>query len=396
MKKYIILILLFLILSCKNFNKINLTFYYEDLDNAGLFLNKKIEAFHKNNPDIKINIFKKTKIEFLNEIKKNKNKIDFIRYPSSFLDEFVELKILKSLNDIFEKKIFDQFSSSALQSVTIKNKIWGLPDNFIDYPVLYYNKSIIKTPIKNTNELIKINNQLNYKKTNNFGLLINLKEPFFIYPWLNCFGVNLFKEDKTFDFNQKELIDALQFIFDLKYKYNIISKDLNRKELEGYILNNNISMIIDGDWSLNYYQKILGNNFGVSLIPTPVSSKTDNYIFVSTTCYSILKKTSKRKTKAIKLFLNFINSKETCEEWRKIGRMHTFQIPQNQNLTDPLFNEIINISQKSKSYPLNKDLNLINKVLRPQLIKLIDNKISPKFVVKNAQEYFNKINNNKE
>ena len=39
--------------------------------------------------------------------------------------------------------------------------------------------------------------------------------------------------------------------------YKIIVSDLNKNDLEQFILNNSITMIIDGDWTFNYYQNIL-------------------------------------------------------------------------------------------------------------------------------------------
>ena len=388
----LLFILLLFILGCKNFNKINLSFYYNDSYDVELFLEKKINTFTKNNPDIQINAIKKSKNDFLNDLNKNKKKIDFIRYPSTFLSEFTDAKILKSCNDVFEKKFIDKISPEALQTTTIQNQLWGIPDNYINYPLLFYNKSIIKEPPKDTNELINKNNQLRYKY-NNLGIFINLKEPFFIYPWINGFGADLLnRENKTLNINQKPVIDALQFIYDLKYKYKIIPQNFNQNEIKYHITNNNIFFIIDGDWSLNFYQKILGDNLGLSLIPPVINSKEDTYISISTMCYSIMKTTNKRKTKAIKKFFNYILSKEVANEWIQNGRISTLKNLGKENNNDLLFNALYDIPLKSKPYSLN--INIINKALRPQLEKLIDGKISPKFAAKNAQEDLEKFTNN--
>jgi len=164
MKKYIILLTLFIIFSCKNINKINLLFYYEDSDDIESFLNEKIEDFNKKNPNIIITKVKKFKDDLIDDLKFNKIKIDFIRYPSSYLYELVEKKILRSSEEIFKKDFLNQFQLKALQTVSNNKQIWGIPDIFINYPLLYYNKSLINIPPKNTNEMIKIFNQIRYKK----------------------------------------------------------------------------------------------------------------------------------------------------------------------------------------------------------------------------------------
>jgi arabinogalactan oligomer/maltooligosaccharide transport system substrate-binding protein len=390
MKKiYLTFLLLFFILSCKNFNKININFYYKDTYDTEIFLEQKIKKFTSDNPNIHINTNKKSKMDFLTDLEKNKKKIDFIRYPSNFLPEFVDKKLLKSCNDIFEKSFIEQISDKALQTSIINNQLWGIPDNYINYPIMYYNKLTVKDPPKNTNELIKINNQLKYRY-NNLGIYINLKEPFFIYPWLNGFKIDLFNNDnKLPNINQKQVIDALQFIYDLKYKYNIISQYYNKNELKNYINNNSISFFIDGDWSLDFYKNVLGENLGISLIPPIAGSGEDNYIMISTMCYSIMKTTSKRKTNAIKEFLKYILSEEVENQWIKQGRISTIKSSEKENNYDILFKDLYNISTKSKPYSSN--INVINKALRPQLEKLIDDKISPKYAVKNAQDDLEKI-----
>ena len=206
-KKYILFLFLFFILSCKNLNKINLSFYYKDTHNTEVFLDEKIKNFTENNPNIQIHINKKSKEELLTDFEKNKKKIDFIRYPSNYISEFTDKKLLKSCNDIFEKSLINKISDNALQTSTINDPLWGIPDNYINYPIMYYNKSVIKNPPKNTSELIKINNQLKYRY-NNLGIYINLKEPFFIYPWFNGFGVDFFNNESTVpNINQKQVID---------------------------------------------------------------------------------------------------------------------------------------------------------------------------------------------
>lgn len=386
---FLIFLILSIIFSCKNFNKINLFFCYKDSEDIELFLEKKINDFVKNNPDIQINRIKKSKNDFLKDLNKNKKKIDFIRYPSNFLSEFVDKKILKSCNDIFEKNFIELISQDALQTATINNQLWGIPDNYINFPLLYYNKANVKEIPKDTDDLIKVNNQLRYK-FNNLGIFINLKEPFYIYPWINGFGHDLLNPgNKAPNFDQKPVIDALQFIYDLKYKYRIISENFNRNDLGYYITNNNISFIIDGDWTLNFYKKILGENLGISLVPSVANSNENNYILISTMCYSIMKTTSRKKIKAIHKFLNYIFSKETGHEWINKGRIPALKTLEKDNDNESLFNDLYGIS--SKSIPYSSSINIINKALRPQLEKLIDDKISPKFAVKNAQEYLEKI-----
>lgn len=394
MKKYIILLLIFITFGCKNINKINLIFYYEDSDEDESFFNEKIKDFNKNNPNITINPVRKSKNGLLNDIKFNKKKVNFIRYPSNDLSEFIEKKILRPSEEIFKKDFLNQFQLKALQTVSINKRIWAIPDNYIKYPLLYYNKSIINNPPKNTDDLIKIFNQLRYKKFINTNIVVaNLKEPFFIYPWLNSTGVNLFNEKKIPVLNTKEVITAFQLIYEFKNYYKIIILDLNKEELEKSILNNNVSMIIDGDWKFNYYQKILGDKFGVSSVPLIDEKNTTECMIISTSCYSIIRGTGGRKLVAAKEFIKFMNSIETEKQWIKKGRLPTLKLFESQIPDDPLINNFKDIIKISKAYSVNnsKSINMLNKALRMQLEKLVDDNISPILAAQHAQEYFEKI-----
>ncbi len=393
MKKYIILLIILIIFGCKNINKINLLFYYEDSENIESFLNEKTEDFIKKNPNIIINKVEKNKDELLNDLKLDKIKIDFIRYPSCYLNEFVEKNIIKSSNQTFKIDFLNQFQLKALQTVSINKQVWGIPVNFINYPLLYYNKLLINNPPKNTNELIKIFNQLRNKKYINSNILINLNEPFFIYPWLNSTGADLFNENKAPILNSKEIIKALQFIYDLKYYYKIIKSDFNQNELEQNILNNNISMIIDGDWTFNYYQKIFGEKFGVSSVPLINDKNPNDCIIISTVCYSVIKGAGGKKLNAVKEFIKFMSSYEIENQLIKHGKLPTLKIFESQIPDEPLINNFWNLLKTGKacSSGIYKKMNLLNKALRPQLEELIDEKISPISAAQNAQEYLEKI-----
>lgn len=398
MKKLIILLIIFITFGCKNINKINLLFYYDDSDDVESFLKEKIEDFNKKNPNIIIKTAGKNKDELLNDIKFNKKKIDFIRYPSNYLAEFVEKKILRSSGEIFKKDFLNQFQLKALQTATIKKQIWGIPDNFINYPLLYYNKSVINEPPKNTDDLIKIINQLRYKKYINTNIVVaNLKEPFFIYPWLNSSGADLFNEKKAPVLNSKGVITTFQFIYELKNYYKIILLDLNKEEFEKSILNNNITMIIDGDWKFNYYQKILGDKFGVSSVPLIDEKITTECIIISTSCYSIIRGNWGKKLVATKEFIKFMNSSEIENQWIKKGRLPTLKIFESQIPDDPLINNFKDIIKTSKAYSAanSESIYMLNKALRIQLEKLVDDYTSPILAAQDAEAYFDELKKNK-
>lgn len=391
MKKFLcLIIIIFSLISCDRLSKIQLVFWEKDVIEAEKILNEQINLFKEKNSGIEIIQLSKSKQELLEELNRRSNKIDIIRYPSEYLDEFVKNKKLISCNQVFNSEFFDMFIQEALVSTTIEEKIWAIPDNFGKHVMLFYNKSKIKKPPTDTGKMIKLGKKWTRKSENIFGLVYNLKEPAFIHQWWHGFGGEILTEEGKPSINTKKINDSFQFIYDLKYRYKIVPSKCDYNDADTLFKNGNAAMIINREWAIKDYMDSLGNNLGITSIPMVLESGEFPATWASTMCYAITKKLSKRRLEAAKKFIKFMTSKENQKDWiKKMQRLPSLKSFEKEELIieDALLHEVWNALLKSKGKPPNWKVNMIYKAIRPQLEKMMDDQISPQAATEKAQEY---------
>lgn len=151
-------------------------------------------------------------------------------------------------------------------SIVMGGKTWGVPVSSGNHLMLLYNKALLKTPPKTTNELIGIGKALT--KGDRYAIVWNQTEPFWMVPWLGGFGGAVFDKDgRTPTLNTPAMVNTLQFLYDLKTKYAITPKEADYATADTLFKEGKAAMLINGDWSLGDYKKLLGDNLGVAPLP---------------------------------------------------------------------------------------------------------------------------------
>jgi|GEM_PF-6446106 len=397
-KKLFFIYILVLILTCCNNSKIKLVIWQDDSDAACAIVNENLADFLVKNPNIILIKEKKTKDEIIYGLKNNSNKADLIRCPSEYLEDLIATKKIISTKNFFNKQFYDLFIDKVLETAKIKNEFWGIPDNFCNHIILYYNKEFIKEAPKNTNDMIRLSIKFTNADKNQYGLVYNQYEPFFIHQWWSGFNARLIDDDGKITISSRQMINSFKFIYDLKYKYYIVPDVCDYKTAKLYFINKNAAMIIDGEWGINEYYKALGDNLGTSAIP--IVSETDKkpVSWASSKCFVITKNVkNKNKIEAVKSLIEFMTSIEVQKKWIKYYRFPTIKALVNSDLlvNDSLLKGVWSSLLYSKNKPCKKNLDLINSAVRPYLEKLMSNDISVFKMVEEAQQYIDNIDNGK-
>ena len=161
---------------------------------------------------------------------------------------------------------------SALAAAELGGQTWGVPIANGNHLMLLYNKDLVETPPTNTDELIEMGQELT--TGDQYGLVFNQTEPFWLVPWLGGFGGKVFAEDgKTPTLNTPEMVNTLQFLYDIKYTTPIIPPESDYDGADTLFKEGKAAMIINGDWSLGAYKDALGDKLGVARIPEVVGGE---------------------------------------------------------------------------------------------------------------------------
>jgi arabinogalactan oligomer/maltooligosaccharide transport system substrate-binding protein len=143
---------------------------------------------------------------------------------------------------------------------------WAVPISSGNHLMLMYNKDMVSEPPETTEELVEMGQELTTGEQ--YGLVYNSTEPFWLVPWLGGFGGTVFAEDGvTPTLDTPAMVDTLQFLYDLEYEYGIVPTESDYATMDTLFKEGNAAMIINGDWAIGAYRDAMGDSFGIARIP---------------------------------------------------------------------------------------------------------------------------------
>lgn len=219
---------------------------------------------------------------------------------------FTDAELVMPVDDMFD---LDKYVESASAAVRLNGQTWGLPISNGNHLMLIYNKDLIEEPPQNTDELIEMGQELT--TGDQYGLVYNQTEPFWLVPWLGGFTGSVFAEDgRTPTLNTEEMVNTLQFLYDIKYETPIVPAESDYDGADTLFKEGKAAMIINGDWSLGGYKDSLGDKLGVARIPKV--SATDEWPHPYTSGVYLMFPVSlgedEAKLEAVKDFARFVTS----------------------------------------------------------------------------------------
>jgi arabinogalactan oligomer/maltooligosaccharide transport system substrate-binding protein len=236
-------------------------------DGGFAFVEKMVDSFMENNPDVKITVVSKDN-EVLREDYQTASLAgdapELLWTLSDHAGPFTRAGLIQPVDELIDLSVFVE---SAVQGTQIDGKTWGIPLTNGNHLMLLYNKDLLKDAPKTTDEMIEVAKGLTSEDT--YGLVWNQIEPFWLVPWLGGFGGKVFAEDViTPTLNTKAMIDTLQFLYDLKAVHKIMPDECDYGGADTLFKEGKAAMIVNGDWSLADYKKTLGEDkLGAAALP---------------------------------------------------------------------------------------------------------------------------------
>jgi arabinogalactan oligomer/maltooligosaccharide transport system substrate-binding protein len=278
-----------------------------EADGGLQFVKSLASAYMDVNPDVKIEVVKKKDVEELREDFLTAGLAgslpDLLWTVNDHVGPFTDADLIMPVDDLFD---MSQFVDAAVNAVKLGGKTWGVPISNGNHLMLLYNKDLVQTPPKDTDELIAAGQLLT--KDGQYGLVYNQVEPFWLVPWLGGFKGKVFADDgRTPTLNTPEMAKALQFLHDIKFKTPIVPKESDYEGADTLFKEGKAAMIINGDWSLSGYADA-GMKFGVARIPLVKATGEWPHPYTSGVFFMLSKGLEGAKLAAIKDFIKFVTS----------------------------------------------------------------------------------------
>ncbi len=273
------------------------------------------------------------------------------------------------------------FLPGALEAVKLDGKTWGIPLSAGNHLMLLYNTKLVPTPPKDTDELRKMAKDLT--KGDVVGLAFNQTEPFWLVPWLGGYGGQVFGADgKTPTLNTDAMKNTLALMQDMKFKDQIMPKECDYNCADSLFKTGKAAMIINGDWSLGDYTKVLSGSLGsLGTAPLPKISGADWPKPYTSGIYFMFPTTLKGdKLDAAKKFVNYILSDDVQIGFVKSDKRlpsiaKLFNDPSITN--DPILKGSAEDLSHGTGMPAQAEMRCNWDAMKPSLQDVMANKVKP-------------------
>ncbi len=277
-------------------------------DGGFQFVKKLADGFMAQNAEVKIEVVTKGNEELREDYQTSSlagNAPDLLWTVSDQAGPFTKAGLIQAVDDLFD---LSAFVDSAVAGIQLDGKTWGVPVANGNHLMLMYNTSLIAEAPKTTDELIAKGKELS--KDGQYGLVWNQMEPFWMAPWLGGFGGKVFAEDgKTPTLNTPEMIETLKFIMLLKSE-NIFPKESDYAGADTLFKEGKAAMLVNGDWSLGDYKKVLGDKFATAAMPMVSSTQKYPAPYTSGKYFMISAGVADAKLEAVMAFVDYATNLE--------------------------------------------------------------------------------------
>lgn len=300
---------------------------------------------------------------------------DFLWTVSDHAGPFTAASLIQPVDKLVDLSKFGDASAASLDG-----KTWGVPITLGNHLMLLYNKDLVKAPPKTTAELVKMAADFNTKGI--VALTWNQTEPFWFVPWLGAYkGGRVFAADgKTPNLNTPAMVSALQLLQDLKFKSKVFPAESDYNTADTMFKEAKAAMIINGDWSLGDYQKVLGDKLGVARIPQ-VAGAGWPAPYTAGKFFMITAGIDKAKLDAIVDFIKFATTKENqLDMFAKLKRLPALKTAAADKAvaSDPIQKASAEQMSVGVGMPSVLEMRAVWDAMKPEFIKVMSNSMTPK------------------
>jgi sn-glycerol 3-phosphate transport system substrate-binding protein len=286
-----------------------------------------VSDFEKKNPDIKVNAiyagnYNDARIKSLAAIKAGEH-VQLAVMFSIDLYDLIEQDVIVPFSSLCktenDKKWLNSFYPTLMENSTTLGKVWSVPFQRSTI-VMYYNKDMFKKAGLNPNkppqtwdEMVSMSKKLTTK--DHWGVMIpSTGYPYWMFQALAKQNgkVLMNKDGNRVFFDDKKVIEALQFWKDLSAKYHVMPKGtIEWGTLRKNFLEGKTAIMWNSTGNLTAVKKNATFNFGVAMLPKHVMRGTPTgggnfYIFKNAT--------PKERVAALK-FIKFMTSPDISAKW---------------------------------------------------------------------------------
>ncbi len=208
--------------------------------------------------------------------------------PADKIGPYQIMGLLMPIEDLLPQKEIARFDRSALPE--LGGKVWGLPDQVGNHLTLVANKALVDSIPDNTDDWVAQLQNLTKDldgdgKTDQYGLVFNLLEPFWLVPWLGGYGGWVMDDHAVPTLDTPAMVGALTFMQHLR-RLDVMPQECDYPLADTMFKTGKAAYIINGPWSWEGYRKE-GVTIQLACIPKVSATGLWPTPMTSAKCYSV-------------------------------------------------------------------------------------------------------------
>ncbi len=289
--------------------------------------------------------------------------------PADKIGPFQVMGLLMPVEDLLPAGEIARFDPGTLP--TLEGKTWGLPDYVGNHLTLVANMDLVDHLPVDTDDWVSQLRSLTRDldgdgRTDQYGLVFNLLEPFWLVPWLGGFGGWVMDEHGVPTLGSQAMVDALGFMYSLK-QMQVIPRECDYPLADTIFMEGRAAYIINGPWSWEGYR---AGGIDIRLAPIPKVAATGLYPtpMTSAKCYSINAYIDENTRECTAALLSWLTSYEVQTELaRKMSvlpsDLEARKLPEFD--TDPVMIASRDQIDKGRLMPIIPEMRAIWDAMRP-------------------------------
>ncbi len=207
--------------------------------------------------------------------------------PADKIGPFQIMGLLMPIEDICPGEL-PRFDPAALP--VLDGRTWGLPDYVGNHLTLVANKALVDTVATNTDQWLRQLEAATLDKdgdgrTDQYGLVFNLLEPFWLVPWLGGYGGWVMDDHARPTLDSPAMVAALDFLSGLKER-RVVPRECDYPLADTIFKEGRAAYIINGPWSWEGY-RAAGIDIELACIPMVSATGLWPTPMTSAKCYSV-------------------------------------------------------------------------------------------------------------
>lgn len=310
--------------------------------------------------------------------------------PADKIGPFQVMGLLMPVEDLLPAEELERFDPATLP--VLHGQTWGLPDYVGNHLTLVANKGLVDHLPVDTDDWIT---QLEAAtrdldgdgKTDQYGLVFNLLEPFWLIPWLGGFGGWVMDDQGNPTLGTDAMARALGFMQDLKRR-GVIPRECDYPLADTIFMEGRAAFIINGPWSWEGYRAA---GIDIELTPLPIVSETGLWPspMTSAKCYSVNAYIDPATRDCTAALLAWLTSYEVQTDLARSlsvlpSDLQARQLP--EFASDPVMIASRAQIDKGRLMPIIPEMNAIWASMRPGYQNVMNGEMTPVEAAKFMQE----------